>query len=320
MNEVERVVKYLTNYRIPFVVKGTTEGAFFIESVVYWKNNKKRWKVEEVKLDKLRVKYVLNIHDYLSTIAINDISSIHRVNSPFGDDKIYVRYYTLYGDGKSYLGHDPRLIKMRQELLDRFTQLKLVSRSHDELIDTLKEYISLLKEQSEEIKEITTKNEKLKQNLIKITKDIAEYRKHSFGNTLDNTTENPFEKFDNLIYDPIIAEQNPSGEFEQRINRDLEKVIKTDIPRFMENQVKQINDLFKIVNGLCPNASLELDQDFDDIYFKLHSCNVKNANRLNALDIENDELKENITKMLIVRKGVSFGKKSKSDLEYLKSL
>jgi hypothetical protein len=317
MNEVERVVKYLTDYRIPFVVKGTTEGAFFIESVIYWKNNKKRWKIEEVKLDKLRVKYILNIHDYLSTIAINNISSIHRVDSPFNDGKIYIRYYTLYGDGKSYLGYNPRLIKMRQDLLDKFTQVKLISRSFDELIDEVEAYIERFNQQTQRIKEITTKNEKLKQNLIKITKDIAEYRKHSFGQM-----ENPFEKFDNLIYDPIISELNPSGEIEQRITRELQKIVKTDIPRFMENQVKQINNLFKIVNGLCPNASLKSDQDFDDIYFKLHSCNVTNMNRLNALKIKNDDLEDDITKMLIVRKGLSsFGKKKKlSDLEYLESL
>ncbi len=67
--------------------------------------------------------------------------------------------------------------------------------------------------------------------------------------------------------------------------------------------------------------SLKIDQDLNVIYDKLHFCNVKNANRLNALDIENDELREDITKMLIVRKGVSFGKKSKSsELEYLMSL
>ena len=313
MNEVERIIDYLTNYRIPFVVKGTTDGTFFTKSVIYWKNNKRRWKIEEVKLDKLRVKYILNIHDYLSTIAINDISSIHRIDSPFNDGKIYIRYYTLYGDGKSYLGHNPRLIKMRQELLDQFTQLKLVSRSYDELIDEVEAYIERFNQQTQRIKEITLKNEKLKGNIVKITKDIAEYRKHSFGQI-----ENPIEKFDNLIYDPIIAEPNPSGEIEQRITRELEKIVKTDIPRFMENQVKQINDLFKIVNGLCPNASLKSDQDFDDIYFKLHSCNVTNMNRLNGLRFKNDELEDDITKMLIVRKGLSsFGKETKSELEYL---
>jgi hypothetical protein len=318
MNEVERVTEYLTNYRIPFVVKGTTEGAFFIESVIYWKNNKKRWKVEEVKINKLRVKYILNIHEYISTIAINDISSIHRVDSPFDDDnKIYIRYYTLYTDGKSYLGHNPRLIKMRQNLLDQFTQFKMISRSYDELIEEVEAYIERFNQQTQRIKEITTKNEKLKGNVVKITKDIAEYRKHSFGNDPDN----PFEKFDNLIYDPIISEPNPSGEIEQRITRELQGIINNDIPQFIKNQVKQINDLFKIVNGLCPNASLKLDQDFDDIYFKLHSCNVTNMNRLNSLRLKNDELEDDITKLLIVRKGLtSFGKKNNSDLVYLKSL
>jgi hypothetical protein len=310
MTEVERILDYLISNQMNFAVTGIKEGIFRIETRITFGNkwiykhndilgeeNDNKWNIYEYN-DTLREENDINedIKEYLNKLGIIQVYSRYKIDYI---NNSLVWGILLYDSGQSFISRNPGLIKNKLDVLysiyENYNKFVFMNKLMITLLENINDFKTNFHKKIDEIKILNDLNIKLKNNLVIITTGITEHQKNNFG----DDEISPFEKVNEIISIPFS--NNIS---EKDIIRDLEHIRDIELPEYFDNTMNTIKNYLKELEELGIKIEIQRISDLEENFKTKTKTKLEDMdNKINNLKDSNNDLKDKIITMLLIKKG-----------------